>query len=100
MVVDFLTMARLWLQPKATNQRSTTMPIYEFHCRSCRTDFEVFAHKSESGGRCPYCDSCETTRVISLTHYRNADHWEKDMLKGLAKSKERDKLKAELKAPA
>lgn len=75
------------------------MPIYEFHCENCREDFEVIAINSDARGQCPSCESLKTTRVISLTHYRNADHWESNMLKGITKAKEKDQLKAELKAP-
>ncbi|GAB6127362.1 FmdB family zinc ribbon protein [Humidesulfovibrio idahonensis] len=75
------------------------MPIYEFHCENCREDFEIIASKNDTHGPCPFCDSPNTTRIVSLTHYRNADHWESNMLKGITKAKEKDQLKAELKAP-
>jgi len=75
------------------------MPIYEFHCENCREDFEIMANKNDTHSSCPFCDSPKTTRIVSLTHYRNADHWESNMLKGITKAKEKDQLKAELKAP-
>jgi len=75
------------------------MPIYEFHCENCREDFEIIASKNDTHGPCPFCDSPNTTRIVSLTYYRNADHWESNMLKGIVKAKEKDQLKAELKAP-
>jgi putative FmdB family regulatory protein len=81
--------------------RSVAMPIYEFHCESCHEDFEVITNRSETyNNPCPHCGSRVTTRLISLTSYRNADHWEKNMLNGIKKSKEKDQLKAELKLPA
>jgi putative FmdB family regulatory protein len=79
--------------------RSTAMPIYEFHCENCDEDFEIFTNQHQTPKHpCPFCDSPLTTRLISLTHYRNADHWEKDMLGGIAKAKEKDQMKAEMKA--
>jgi|GEM_PF-891322 len=75
------------------------MPIYEFHCENCNEDFEIFTNQHETPKHpCPFCDSPLTTRLISLTHYRNADHWEKTMLAGIAKSKEKDQMKAEMKS--
>jgi putative FmdB family regulatory protein len=73
------------------------MPIYEFHCRNCHEDFEVIMSTRDAAGECPHCQSRDTERIVSFTHYRNADHWEKDMLNGLALSKEKDQMKAEMK---
>lgn len=73
------------------------MPIYEYICDQCSDWFEVIGGKDDAQAVCPFCKSFQTTRIISITYYRNADHWERNMLGGLAKAKEKDKLKAEMK---
>ncbi|NDV19068.1 zinc ribbon domain-containing protein [Pseudodesulfovibrio sp. JC047] len=74
------------------------MPIYELHCNGCDTDFEVLAGSCDDAIQCSHCGSTDTHKYISLTTYRHADHWMKNMMSAMHKSQERDKLKKELKA--
>jgi putative FmdB family regulatory protein len=73
------------------------MPLYEFACQHCHKEFELLVPLGENSAICPYCCSRDTRRQISLTQYRHADHWQKDMLQALARSQERDQMKAETK---
>lgn len=44
------------------------MPIYEFICRSCKTDFEKLVPASmRDAVECPDCGSGKTARKISLS---------------------------------
>jgi len=72
------------------------MPLYEYSCRDCLTQFEVLARMDEAAAACPNCRSVDTWRNPSMTHYRHGDHWQKDMMSALARSQERDQRKAEL----
>jgi putative FmdB family regulatory protein len=42
------------------------MPLYDYHCTDCDTDFEVRKHMAEidNPAHCPVCNSLETRRVI------------------------------------
>jgi len=71
------------------------MPLYEYCCQDCRLVFEVLAPVGQTTAVCPDCRSDDTRRCPSMTHYRHGDHWQKDMMAALAKSQERDQLKAE-----
>ncbi|MEL7639668.1 MAG: zinc ribbon domain-containing protein [Solidesulfovibrio sp.] len=73
------------------------MPLYEYFCRECQSEFEVLAPMGEATATCPNCRSIDTRRFPSMTHYRHADHWQKDMMGALARSQERDQQKAEAK---
>lgn len=73
------------------------MPIYEYKCQNCYTDFETIVNKSEPKISCPNCESEDVVKVISFTHFRHADHWMQDMQRGMARSKEIDQMKAEIK---
>lgn len=74
------------------------MPLYEYFCRECQAEFEVLAPMGETtAAMCPNCRSIDTRRLPSMTHYRHADHWQKDMMGALARSQERDQQKAEAK---
>jgi len=43
------------------------MPLYEFFCRKCQTEFEVIAPASQRDDTpCPYCESKNTYRKVSL----------------------------------
>ena len=51
------------------------MPVYEYHCRSCGTDFsrtEKIADHGQTTVSCPSCRSQETERVISAPYPRTA----------------------------
>ena len=38
------------------------MPIYEYHCNNCNTDFEALVFGNEK----PICDSCSSKKVNKL----------------------------------
>ncbi len=45
------------------------MPLYEYLCRACRTDFEALvpaAHRDAAETACPHCGERKTARKISL----------------------------------
>jgi len=43
------------------------MPIYEFHCESCKADNEVLVRSSDwKGTRCPSCGSVKLTKKLSV----------------------------------
>lgn len=45
------------------------MPLYEYVCRDCRTDFEALVPASRRDGQeaaCPQCGATRTARKISL----------------------------------
>ncbi|MGA1794247.1 MAG: FmdB family zinc ribbon protein [bacterium] len=42
------------------------MPIYEYICRSCKKGFEKLILKESQSILCPYCQSEDLERVLSL----------------------------------
>lgn len=42
------------------------MPLYEYTCRSCESDFEMLVSSLEEKVNCPQCDGEEVNRHISL----------------------------------
>jgi putative FmdB family regulatory protein len=44
------------------------MPLYEYFCRNCQSDFEtlVSAGKRDQGAACPQCGGAKVARKISL----------------------------------
>jgi len=76
------------------------MPIYEFECQNCSNEFEFIVINQEEVVSCLYCGSTNVKRLISLALSRDADHWEQDMQRGLAKSKEFDEMRAQQERPA
>ncbi|MDY0131205.1 MAG: zinc ribbon domain-containing protein [Desulforegulaceae bacterium] len=40
------------------------MPIYEYHCKKCDTDFEALVMSGETP-ECPKCGTTEVTRLMS-----------------------------------
>jgi putative FmdB family regulatory protein len=44
------------------------MPIFEFHCPSCNSDFEqlVRSFRETKGLKCPTCQSADVSRKISV----------------------------------
>jgi putative FmdB family regulatory protein len=48
--------------------RKHWMPIYEYQCRSCETDFEQFVRSLESDEpvACPHCKSKRVERKLSV----------------------------------
>jgi len=73
------------------------MPIYEYKCHRCSKEFEFLSTRNDPVVLCPLCHSNDIEKIMSLTHFRYADHFVKDMTKGLAKSREFDQMQAELK---
>jgi putative FmdB family regulatory protein len=73
------------------------MPIYEYECQNCSKNFEIIVTNQEEIISCPHCCSTKVKKLISLAHFRKADHWEQDMQRGLAMSKEFDEAQAEQK---
>ena len=45
------------------------MPLYEYICRGCRTDFEALipAARRDDGAVCPQCGGVKVARKISLS---------------------------------
>lgn len=43
------------------------MPIYEFHCPSCNTDFETRVERMGESAPCPRCGSAEVERLLSVS---------------------------------
>ena len=41
------------------------MPLYEFECRGCRSQFELLVRPGDSPA-CPSCKSADLERVLSL----------------------------------
>ena len=51
------------------------MPVYDYHCRSCGTDFvqkEKIAEHGQASAVCPKCKSREVERVLSAPFARTA----------------------------
>jgi putative FmdB family regulatory protein len=46
------------------------MPIYEYRCAGCGTDFERYVSGSAAVVACPACASSEVTRRLSLVGIR------------------------------
>jgi len=44
--------------------RERTMPIYEYLCKSCETNFELFV-RGEMTVTCPSCEATELEKLIS-----------------------------------
>lgn len=76
------------------------MPIYEYECRVCSGEFERLVRCRDIEVTCPHCQSPQVNRLVSLTHYRHADHWMSNVQNGLKKSLEKDQIKAEMKKTA
>ena len=49
------------------------MPIYEYKCPGCDTQFEKFLLRSSDEVRCPSCDSPDLERVISPPSLKTCD---------------------------
>jgi putative FmdB family regulatory protein len=41
------------------------MPIFEYRCGSCGTEFELLVLHSSAPPRCPACDSAELEKLMS-----------------------------------
>ncbi|HEV2471730.1 MAG TPA: zinc ribbon domain-containing protein [Chthonomonadales bacterium] len=44
------------------------MPIYEFHCKECRSEFRTLRRSEQlSDVRCPSCGAQRVARLLSVT---------------------------------
>ena len=41
------------------------MPIYEYKCSQCATEFEVFLVRSDEVAQCPSCEGKELDKLLS-----------------------------------
>jgi len=41
------------------------MPIYEYHCEGCSTDFEYLVLGQDGPGSCPTCNSKKLEKIMS-----------------------------------
>ncbi len=46
------------------------MPIYEYHCTSCGSDFEKLVF-GQAAVRCPVCESADITRYLSVFGFKS-----------------------------
>jgi putative FmdB family regulatory protein len=47
------------------------MPIYEYHCKSCDSEFETFVRNRDAEpDACPECDAEKIERLISNTSFK------------------------------
>lgn len=44
------------------------MPLYEYRCTECNTDFEELVSASRTDGKChaPACPKCKSTRTVRI----------------------------------
>jgi putative FmdB family regulatory protein len=65
------------------------MPIYEFACRACHTEFEKLV-RGDTVPQCPACESADLERLLSLPKVTS------ETTRGLVKraAKARDKAQA------
>jgi len=49
------------------------MPIYEFHCTDCDSDFEVLVPSIDTKVRCEQCGSRKVTKLFSTFAAHGAD---------------------------
>jgi putative FmdB family regulatory protein len=43
------------------------MPLYEFHCSSCRKDSEILVRSTDwKGTKCPHCGSTKLAKKLSV----------------------------------
>ena len=47
------------------------MPIYEYHCASCDSQFETLVFRSSDPVNCPGCNTEEVTRVLSVFGFKS-----------------------------
>lgn len=45
------------------------MPIYEYHCAACSTDFEELVFSRDPQVECPRCHGTEVTRCLSVVSF-------------------------------
>lgn len=42
------------------------MPLYEYLCRECESDFELLIRSPDEQPVCPYCDSDKVMKLLSV----------------------------------
>lgn len=47
------------------------MPIYEFKCEECNSEFECIVFSSDSSVNCPECDTEKVKRQMSACSFKN-----------------------------
>jgi len=47
------------------------MPIYEFKCKKCGSEFEELVFGSAEGVACPKCESTEVERLMSAFAFKS-----------------------------
>ena len=47
------------------------MPMYEYHCASCRNEFEELVFKDGEEVRCPDCGSLKTEKLLSCCRFKS-----------------------------
>jgi putative FmdB family regulatory protein len=49
------------------------VPIYEFKCRACGSDFEELVFGSAEGVECPKCASTDIERLMSAFAFKSGE---------------------------
>ncbi|MDA2916204.1 zinc ribbon domain-containing protein [Nitrospinae bacterium AH_259_B05_G02_I21] len=49
------------------------MPIYEYRCLGCETQFEQLLLRATDEARCPSCDETDLERIISPPSLKTCD---------------------------
>jgi len=49
------------------------MPIYEYDCKKCKKQVEVFVPRADSKPECPDCGSRDMSKLLSVAKQRTAD---------------------------
>jgi len=50
-----------------TTPYRVAMPLYEFHCESCKKDSEVLVRSTRwKGTKCPHCQSAKLVKKLSV----------------------------------
>ncbi len=50
------------------------MPIYEYHCQDCGTDFEKLVRKADDQVACPSCGDGKETQRLEMRYSTFAAH--------------------------
>ena len=48
------------------------MPIYEYRCNQCGSEFEKYVQSAQAAVACPGCQSARVTRRLSVLSMRSA----------------------------